>query len=902
MSSQNIILWGFAAALALLLLLALGLAFLLVRRWRSQAQTRLKANRSLLRGLQNERQQILAVQAQYLPADPAPYGAQAAILADQLGELDLQVMQAEKRHVQLQERLHRNNASPWRTLFSAPLSWQQLNQEAQRARGELENTQRTLAQAQDAAHKLGRLSLETASRAQEAARLDNQLKELLGQLQGFNLHGAAFETALGQQVRLHSRLGEIPALYTAGDEVTILEKADKTTTAQVHAIAEETMPQLEMLLQQCQDWEQQRLSAFESAQVLQAQLAQLRSTLAQSPQAMDVTEQQGRMVHIDEIALNLQQTVSRLEMESAFVVSQEAGRLTDILREMDVQLHQAQEQLPQLEANLASLAQLLDEASTLIGELAAHPAHPIQWVSSSAELAALNRQANSLGGVRKRRTPEQVLADLGSSAALIDGATSLASHLHQIKKGHDELLRLLARPELRALPAWLASANQTAQRAAQYAVENYARQDMAGSLEEDLKLVEAESQRLLQASRPAPIPEDQLNQELEDWLLLLDGVQRLQRRAENIQDRVGQLQQDEKRALNQLEKLSAVLVQIAYVVRSNSSLAQVCGAEVDRLQENAAALQESLALHGKDTVDRKVKAVQALAGRSESAANQWLGQLNLALSREIEALSANLTALQEIAPLDEGVVEEARRRLSANQGYSIEAKTRLDLKLEQVPAELKRRSDFYQSCLAASKALQDTAQPLIAAHQGALRARRAAQQALAESGEWLRQGGGWPPSSLTLDAESAELNALEQRWHALQQAPNRALTLVGELAGLGGEYQALSARLQVGVEQALHERVQVVEMEDDLQELEQSWQEQLRAYQDQPVVSREIRALLDEIAQGTAEIRRQAQRKNASYSGTLQALKALQRKARFYQVALDEDHAIDASGNVKRRM
>ncbi len=37
------------------------------------------------------------------------------------------------------------------------------------------------------------------------------------------------------------------------------------------------------------------------------------------------------------------------------------------------------------------------------------------------------------------------------------------------------------------------------------------------------------------------------------------------------------------------------------------------------------------------------------------------------------------------------------------------------------------------------------------------------------------------------------------------------------------------------------------------------------------------------------------------YDGVIQQMKALQRRARYYQVALDEDHALDASGRVTRR-
>ena len=166
-------------------------------------------------------------------------------------------------------------------------------------------------------------------------------------------------------------------------------------------------------------------------------------------------------------------------------------------------------------------------------------------------------------------------------------------------------------------------------------------------------------------------------------------------------------------------------------------------------------------------------------------------------------------------------------------------------------------------------------------------------RSLSEATNWLRQSRGWPPTTVTLEAERSELNQLEGRWQALQNSPGRAIQQVAQLGQLSGQYQTLSEKVRQVAERAAHEQAQVEELESDLMELGQRWQEQWRAYQDEPEVSQEIRSLLKELEQGMSALRRKAQQKGSSYDQTLQALKTLHRKVRFFQVALDEEHALE---------
>jgi hypothetical protein len=55
------------------------------------------------------------------------------------------------------------------------------------------------------------------------------------------------------------------------------------------------------------------------------------------------------------------------------------------------------------------------------------------------------------------------------------------------------------------------------------------------------------------------------------------------------------------------------------------------------------------------------------------------------------------------------------------------------------------------------------------------------------------------------------------------------------------------------------------------------------------------------IAASPAQMRRAYLHGSADYVQTLQAMKALHKRLRYYQVALDEESALDVQGNVQRR-
>jgi chromosome segregation ATPase len=871
--------------------------------WEKSVKQAFKELRSRLRELQTQRRQIQLALQTYSPEDPAPYGQLASQLDASLRQIQSRLDEVERDHVALQEeaRQLKANSSWLRTLTGAPLHWQRLNKECNQLKSFQSQIQTLIQPAMELVKSLENISLEAARQARRLWKLGSQTQQWLQRLQQLNVQGQAFDAAQENATILQQKLKEIPADFINGSQSEILENSSKESVSQVWALVEVLNPQLESLLAQGMEWEKQRNQAVESVESLQHGLRQTQTALQQAPQTLELGSHKEQIQHIQTVAQTLQQTLERLEIESIPLVVEEAARLSQIVQALHSQLIQAQEQSPQLEDILNHLSQELKNLSFLVGALATKSTYPVQWTQSSASLAALNRQSIALGAASLKRTPQRVIQDLENARQIESQLQTLSQHCSQVDEQHTQVLGILESAEFTNLPVWLKNAQQITAQVSEYAAENWARQDAVASLPADLQQFQIDSQNLIPEERSTPITENELSQRLTDLIQIAENYQKLRNRLEQIHNRLKQLQEDEQNAHEQVESLQASLSQIAFLVRSNQRLEQVASQEVAYLSRQIESHAEALAQRQQDVLERKTKAIQTTAIRLEQSIQQWLDELSQNIRQNLDTLAENLGALDAIAPLKEGAIDEARRTLSAGQAYRGNLAFKSRQGLADLLPELKRRSDFWQTCSSAAQALSDQAVPLLEAHQAAAAARKTAQETLAEAADWLRQSRGWPPTTFSLEAERSEFNQLEARWQAQQNSPGRAIQLVGQLGQISGQYQTLVGKVRQGVERAAHEQSQVEELESDLQELGQRWQEQWQAYQDEPEISQEIRTLLNDLERELSAIRRKAQQKGSSYDQTLQALKALHRKVRFFQVALDEEHALDASGNVQRR-
>jgi hypothetical protein len=299
-------------------------------------------------------------------------------------------------------------------------------------------------------------------------------------------------------------------------------------------------------------------------------------------------------------------------------------------------------------------------------------------------------------------------------------------------------------------------------------------------------------------------------------------------------------------------------------------------------------------------VIKKVRQTGDLANRVEGFANRWLEQLSKEIQEQCKEMSGELSKLDAIARLDDASVAEARRLLSSGPAYLGGMNGQERLSLQDCVLELKRRSGFWQECIAAQKALENVRQ-LVETYEETSYQRQTTRELLVQASSWGGQKRSWPPTSVTLEAETKEMEKIEGGFQALKEQGGKAIGLVAQFSNLSTRYQTLAERLKQGAGRAAQEQSQVEDLETSISDLAGPWQDRLGEYRDNPEAHREIRELLDSIDAEMKRIHRQYAQGAMDYNQVLLALRTLQRKVRFYQVALDGEHAVDANGRVTRR-
>jgi DNA repair exonuclease SbcCD ATPase subunit len=456
-------------------------------------------------------------------------------------------------------------------------------------------------------------------------------------------------------------------------------------------------------------------------------------------------------------------------------------------------------------------------------------------------------------------------------------------------------------PQFKQLLKWLENARQVVEQASRYAPENWARSDGVESLPAEVEYLSEAAERLVTGDPSEPVSELELPNRLEQTLQLAQDYNRMTSQLENVQKRLADLQHSQEQAQEQLENLAKLLSQIQLVVSSNQFLAGLAAKEIERLLANVQALQKDLAKPQIGSLAKKVRQVGDLANRVEGFANRWLEQLGEEIQELGKELGGELSRLEAITRLEDASVAQARRLLASGQSLLTSAAAgRTRLSLPDSMLELKRRSGFFQECLAAQKALENVRQ-LVETYEETGFQRQKTRDLLSEAATWGNQKRSWPPSTANLEAETREMEKIEQQFQALKEQGGKAIGLVAQFSNLSSRYQTLAERLKQGAGRIAQEQSQIEDLETSLGDLAAPWQNLLSEYRDNPEASLEIRSLLDSLDQELKNIRRQYSQGALDYNQVLLALKTLHRKVRFYQVALDDEHAVDASGQVTPR-
>jgi len=444
---------------------------------------------------------------------------------------------------------------------------------------------------------------------------------------------------------------------------------------------------------------------------------------------------------------------------------------------------------------------------------------------------------------------------------------------------------------------WFHQTRQMLERMKPYASENWPSSDEVDTLPEDLDEIESKIQKLVFEQPAKPIPENDLATCLEETRALVESYQLIQSRVGNVRRRLDEIQNLEKHASEQLKISEAVLTQLTYIVGSNTYLDKIAGGQLSRLEDNLSRTIDDLNHREKNTLEKKARKIDTLASKIESSARSWFKKLNKETQNQSRELAKSLSALDDIALIDEKPLHDARQLLQSSNRFINPDSTKIE-NFNDLIQELKRQSDYWQECSAVRKALRDIEEPVIESFTYTDQSREYVYDQFSDLEDWLRQTRDWPPTNVTLETEELELKNLEAQWNALKGSQTKAITLVQRLGNLGGKYQILAERIMLAGERVADEQRQIEELEKELAEYEDQWETQLRLNKGNSRAENEIEELLANSERDYEQIKKDYRKGEKSYQEVVNALQLLNRRVRLAQVSLDEAQMVGIDGRV----
>jgi chromosome segregation ATPase len=393
------------------------------------------------------------------------------------------------------------------------------------------------------------------------------------------------------------------------------------------------------------------------------------------------------------------------------------------------------------------------------------------------------------------------------------------------------------------------------------------------------------------------IPESEIPGRLDKTQALVALYEKLREQLEALRLRLSELQDQEKQAGEELESTRALLNQSALLARSNTFLESIAAAEINRLQQTQEQLLLDLKNRQRGSVEKKAKAASGLLERIGATASGWMEKMDKELGTLKGELGGKLAELENIAPLEESAIVEARRLMAEGQAFGPEGRKRSVDREEQVLA-IKRRSEYWQNLQAALNAVDDMAAPVLESYEAMQHNRQYAIDRIADITAWMRSSQHWPPTSVTIDAERHDLEETDRKWEALKARPAKAINLVQTIGNLAARYATIGDRVQSSAEHVAQEKGQVESLEDEIDELAAQWQQQIQSYGQSPEAGEEIRRLLGDLQGQREALKRQYRQGTRSYEEIMQTLKELQRQLRNAQVTVDDNHVIDVNGRL----
>lgn len=899
MDSSGLSLWLISLLFLLLIAAGLGGYYLLLQNWRNRVNQQFHPFSSQLRSL--EGRYIRARQAfeGFSSSDPEPYGSLAGAGESRLQNIEATLQGLRDQYFGLQKQVPSQKEGLLDTLDRSPRRLNNLLKEIQKLEQGIAQEGTALAEVDSIVEAINQAGWQEAQGVRRALDVKSKISQAIQTLQAAHCRGPSWQSALQSEKGLRDELQKIPEIFSRDDPSQVIQQASRQDVIEVHLLLGELVPQQQSLSDSLSHWQEQYSDLQIRQDLARQALSRADQSLSNLPVGVDPTAFQQDYDNLEKRYRDIQSLASNPDVDTFSITIGQLDELSQESSALEQALRRSYQTHALLEQSLNDLNNSVRQISTQISNLGTLKSYPVVWGDASNALAKLNQGVTALGPSTKSRTDILIEKDLESARQLVFQMQDLSGYVDQVTEQHSQLVELLNSPQIAQGLLWVQQTQKLAQQFKEYHPDNWLRVDAVNNLPSELQTLAADLQRL-GANEPArPIAEQKLPGELDLARQVVQSSQDIRVRVNAIEARLAALQQSETQALESLDIASKGLVQTGYIVRSNALLSGSAAQDVDRLLEQTNRQKADLVQHATGTVDYKSRQASGLYSRVEQAVQTWQERVNSDTQTRVKAMTSALTRLDSIAPLEDPAVIEVNRLLTRGLPRpSGAAAARPASRMDELVLDLKLRSEYQQACSAAQRALEEIEKPVVDSFNTSNQNRLNVQDQVKEVYVWLRQTRAWPPTSVSIDDEQQEFGRLEAEWQAIKGQPHRAIDLVALLGDLSSRYQALGERIRQLAERGSREQDQVTSLEQELDQYNRQWDQRWQEHQTNKLASEEIRELITNTENEQYRIRTQFREGTADYSKTLTSLQSLHRKVRLYQVALDDNHVIDVSGQV----
>ena len=480
----------------------------------------------------------------------------------------------------------------------------------------------------------------------------------------------------------------------------------------------------------------------------------------------------------------------------------------------------------------------------------------------------------------------------------------LRRKINKVTQSQNEFILLIKQHDFVRMFEWNRSAFSTFEEGRLYDPNNWKGVVNLQGLHQGLQSLLALQAAVIPRQITGPLLESNLPHVLDSLKKIVEQYERIKQQFDIYFKRFREIQGLEKKAKDILVRDYASLKQVHAIAASNLLFKKRASSEIDRFIQDVEQLNADLNLTAQGVILGKAKKAETLHNKFETRLDKWLHKVIEEVDQEKQALTQTVNILQEHVSMDDPIFLEVIKFIQEHQKMEsgIQQKVAsLQSVLESV-RELRNQSELWQKVMAANKAVEDLAGPVLERFDKMEKSRQNLLLLMKKADEMVPEDLSWPPSTQRLTNERMKYKMLETQYQSFKKQRHKAIQIVALLSDLSDQYKELYSLVNQILDRALQDQKRFTDLEIRLEKSKSLWNQCARNNQSIPLIAEEIAELLSTVGKDYEELVKRYKMGALPYQQAFQVMRAICRKIDEATVQAGSNQIIDINGFKQRQI